>query len=77
MMENPKYNEIIREIRLDKGWSQKKVCQELSKHNYNITRSTYTKYESGQRQLSALAVEKLALCFKVSADMILGIEKKR
>lgn len=77
MKVNRRYNERIRELRLENGWSKKKVCQELSKYNYHITRSAYTKYESGQRQLSALAVEKLALCFNVSADIILGLKKKR
>ena len=73
MKEKTNYNEIIRKIRLRKGWSQEKVCNELEKYDYHITRSTYTKYESGIRRLSALTVEKLARCFGVSADYILGL----
>lgn len=63
----------IREIRIENGWTQARVCKELKKYNYHTTRSAYAKYETGQRQLSALTVEKLARCFKVSADYILGL----
>lgn len=74
MAEENRINEKIRKIRLEKEWSQEKVCEELLKFDYKITRSTYSKYESGKRRLSAFAVAKLALCFGVSADYILGIE---
>lgn len=73
MKEKAKYNEKIREIHIAGGWSQKKVCEELEKYDYRITRSAYANYELGKRQLSALTVEKLARCFGVSADYILGL----
>lgn len=68
-----KYNEKIREIGIENGWTQERVCKELEKYNYYISRSAYAKYESGQRQLSVLTLEKLAWCFNVSADYILGL----
>lgn len=76
MKEKTNYNETIRRIRLKKGWSQEKVCSELEKYDYYITRSAYANYELGIRQLSALAVEKLARCFGVSSDYILGLNKE-
>ncbi len=64
----------LRILRLEKGWSQERVCKELKKHGVFIERTTYTKYETGDREPSGEMIGKLALCFTVSADFILGIE---
>lgn len=60
-------------IRKEKGWSQEKVCKELKKYNCSITRSTYSKYETGNRQPSPEMVVKLAQCFGISTDCLFGL----
>ena len=60
-------------IRTEKGWTQKKVCFELEKYNCYISRSTYSKYETGQRELTSEIIVKLAQCFETSTDCILGM----
>lgn len=60
---------IIRELRKSKGISQKEMAELLE-----ISRSTYTRYESGLRNPDVNTLIKIAKIFKVSTDYILGIE---
>ena len=64
----------LRKIREEKGFSQQKVCDELKKYGYFISRSTYTKYETGARALPCNILIGLAKCFDKSSDEILGIK---
>lgn len=63
-------------LRLGREWSQQRVCEELEKYGVFISRSTYTKYETGGRHPSAETVAKLALCFETTTDYILGLTDK-
>ena len=58
------------EARKAKGMTQQEVADIL-----NVERSTYTKYET-TTELSATAIKDLCLLYGVSADYLLGIEKK-
>lgn len=63
----------LKNIRAQKGWKQEEVCRELEKYNCHISRSTYSKYETGKRCLSPQMIISFALCFGTSTDCILGL----
>ena len=65
----------LKKIRLEKGYSQKKLCQELEKIGCGMDRTTYTRYETGSRELPCSVLIKLSECYGVSTDYILGIKK--
>ena len=67
----PKF-ENIRNLRIDRGYTQKQVAEYL-----NIKQNTYSQYENGQRQLPIDILIKLAQFYNVSTDYILGISKER
>ena len=64
----------LRKIRIEKGFSQQELCDTLKKYGYPISRSTYSKYETGSRPLSCEILIVLTKCFETSADEILGIK---
>ena len=69
-MKKPHY---LCKIRKEKGWTQEDVCRELKKYNCCISRSTYSKYETGKRHPSVEMIVKLAQCFEISTDCLLGV----
>lgn len=62
-------NEKLRELRLEKGVTQKEVANAL-----NISKSAYANYEQGVREPSYLVLINICKYFKVSADYLLGLE---
>ena len=66
----------LRQIRLERGLTQKGLCLELRKQGYYIDRTTYTKYETGSRSMSCESLVEFARFFNVSCDYILDIETR-
>lgn len=65
------FNEKLKELRIEKKFSQKDVAQSLG-----IDRTTYTKYETGKSEPDFETIKKLADFFGVSIDSLLGRDKK-
>lgn len=61
----------IKELRDEKGWSQKRLAEELNIHPVNMT-----KLEHGKNMPSADTLIKLAEIFNVSIDYLLSDEVK-
>lgn len=64
------YNDILRQLRNEKGVSQQVVADYL-----NITKQAYSLYELGKREPDFETLLKLGEYFDVSTDYILGGEK--
>lgn len=62
-----KFNEIIKELREEKGVKQKDVADFLG-----LTPKAYCFYELGKREPSLASLIKLCDYYEVSADYILG-----
>lgn len=62
--------EKIKELRIEKGFSQKFVAEYLK-----IDRSNYSKYELGKLELSIEMLKQLCLLYNVSADFLLGLQE--
>lgn len=67
----------LKSIRKQKKWTQNRVCNELKKYDCHISRSTYSKYETGTRKLSGEMLVLFAQCFETSTDCILGVRDYR
>ena len=63
----------LKSIRKKKDWTQQKVCDELKKYNCHISRSTYARYETGDRVPSFNTVIALSKCFGTTINCILGL----
>ncbi len=63
-----KYNEIIKELRIDSDLKQEYIAKELG-----ITKQQYSLYETGQRKFNVEHIVALSVLFNVSADYILGL----
>lgn len=63
------FNDNLRNARLKKGYSQKEVAE-----NIGVAKSTYSLYESGNREPNVQTIKKLADLLSVSTDDLLGIE---
>ena len=63
-----KYNDILRELRVDNDYKQETVASKLK-----ITRQQYQLYESGKRQFKVEHIIKLCKFYNVSADYILDL----
>ena len=66
-----KYYEIIRELREDRDYTQKEIADIL-----NTTQQVYSRYEKGINELPLRHLVELCKFYDVSADYILGLEKK-
>lgn len=64
-----KLAEKLKELRLEKGLSQKEVSTALG-----LTRSAFTNYENGYREPSLETLKKICQFFDVSADYLLGLK---
>ena len=63
------YGQRIKELRIEKGWSQRDLAKEL-----NIAQITVSKYEREKLDLGTALIIQLTRIFHVSSDYILGIE---
>lgn len=59
--------EILKEERKKRGLTQQQVAEHL-----NITRASYTLYETGKNTPTTDSIIKLANLYKVSTDYLLG-----
>ena len=66
-------NNNLRKIRISKNLTQEMVCDGLKKHGCYVCRTTYSKYETGYRQIPSDVIICLSRYFEVSADCILGM----
>lgn len=64
-----KFNENLRLAREQIGMSQKEVAE-----NIGVAKSTYSLYESGNREPNVQTIKKIADCLNVSADTLLGLD---
>ncbi len=64
-----KFNENLRAARERKGLSQKELAE-----NIGVAKSTYSLYESGNREPNVQTIKKIADLLNVSADELLGLE---
>lgn len=65
------FNENLRHARENKGYTQKNVAEYIG-----VAKSTYSLYESGNREPSVQTIKKLADYLSVSADDLLGIDEE-
>lgn len=72
-MTKSEFADNLRKIRNKKGWTQQRVCDELKIFNCHISRSTYAKYETGDRIPSHETIIALAKCFGTTINCILGL----
>ena len=64
-----KFNENLREIREKRGFSQKEMSEQL-----DVARSTYSLYESGNREPNIQTINKIACILNISTDILLGVD---
>ena len=64
-----KLSEKLKELRLEKGLSQKEVSTALG-----LTRNAFTNYENGYREPSLETLKTICQLFDVSADYLLGLK---
>ena len=67
-----KFNENLKAARERKGLSQKEVAE-----NIGVAKSTYSLYESGNREPNVQTIKKISDLLNVSADDLLGIEEEQ
>lgn len=63
------FNENLKEARLKAALSQKEVAE-----NIGVAKSTYSLYESGNREPNVETIKKIADFLNVSADALLGLD---
>lgn len=66
-----KFNENLKLARERKGISQKDMAE-----NIGVAKSTYSLYESGNREPNVQTIKKIADILNVSADELLGIDEE-
>ena len=66
------YPEIIRELREDNDYTQKKVADYLG-----TTQQVYSRYENRSNEIPVRHIIALCKLYKVSADYILGLKDER
>lgn len=62
-----KFNENLRTIRESKNFSQKEIAEKIG-----VAKSTYSLYESGNREPNVETIKKIADVLDVSADELFG-----
>lgn len=63
------FNDNLRRARENKGYTQKDVAEYIG-----VAKSTYSLYESGNREPNVQTIKKIADFLSVSADDLLGID---
>lgn len=66
-----KFNENLKVARENKGMSQKDVAEKIG-----VAKSTYSLYESGNREPNVQTIKKIADILSTSADKLLGLEEE-
>lgn len=66
-----KFNENLKAARERKGISQKDMAESIG-----VAKSTYSLYESGNREPNVQTIKKIADVLNVSADELLGITEE-
>lgn len=64
--------ENIRNLRIDRGYTQKQIAEYLG-----ISQNTYSQYEVGILNYPVDAIVKLASFYGVSADYLLGLTGRK
>ena len=64
------FNENLKSAREKKGLSQKEVAEAVG-----VAKSTYSLYESGNREPNVQTIKRIADVLNVSADVLLGLEE--
>lgn len=64
-----KFNEKLRELRLENGFTQKKVAGLLE-----VSTTCYAGYEQGYREPDFKTLIKICKLFEVRSDYLLGLE---
>ncbi len=67
----------LKNLRLEKGLTQQKLCEKLKEIDCFIDRTTYSKYENGIRKLPCDILIKLSELYGTSTDCILGMDDKK
>ena len=67
-----KFNENLKIARERKGITQKELAEKIG-----VAKSTYSLYESGNREPNVQTIKKIAEALNTSADEVLGIEEPR
>ena len=67
--------ENLKKLRIEKGLTQKQLCEELKTVGCYITRSAYAKYETGIRDIPCDILIKFAKFYHTSCDYILGVQE--
>ena len=65
------FNENLKNARERKGMSQKDVAEEIG-----VAKSTYSLYESGNREPNVQTIKRIADVLNVSADDLLGLNNE-
>lgn len=76
-LERVKLLKNLKKLRLENNLTQEKLCKKLEELNCYMERSTYAKYERGNRKLPFDILIKLAEYYKTTTDYILGIADKK
>lgn len=66
-----KFDENLKKARLKKGFSQKEVAEAIG-----VANSTYSLYESGNREPGFPTVKKLSDVLNITSDELLGIKEQ-
>ena len=66
-----KFNENLKIARERRGFSQKDVAEKIG-----VAKSTYSLYESGNREPNVQTIKKIADLLKISADELLGLDEE-
>ncbi len=65
----------LKNLRLKKGLTQEKLCQKLKESGCFITRSAYSRYESGSRNIPCEFLIMFAKFYETTTDDILDYKK--
>lgn len=65
------FNDNLKEARLKRNLSQKEVADQIG-----VAKSTYSLYESGNREPSVQTIKKISDVLNVSADELLGLTEQ-
>lgn len=66
-----KFNENLKNAREKRGLSQKDVAEKIG-----VAKSTYSLYESGNREPNVQTIKKIADLLKITADELLGLDEE-
>lgn len=64
-----KFNEKLKEIRRDRGYTQKNIYQMLK-----VSPNCYASWEQGRTQPDIENIKKLCIILDISSDYLLGLE---